>query len=72
LGYLLARALGCYGIKKKILFAAAASICCAYGISDELHQFFVPYRCTSVMDMVVDGIGSLMGIGVYLKQKGIT
>ena len=71
LGYLLARALGCYRIKKKILFAAAASICCAYGMSDELHQFFVPYRCTSLMDVIVDGIGSSMGIGIYLKQKGL-
>lgn len=69
LGYLLARALGRYQIKKKRLFLTAALICVAYGLSDELHQFFVPNRCTSLMDVIVDGMGSSLGIGIYLKRK---
>jgi len=56
-------------VKKKKLFITAAFICFAYGLSDELHQFFVPDRCTSLMDVIVDGIGSSLGIGIYLKQK---
>ncbi len=71
LGYLLARALGRYQVQKKKLFITAAFICFAYGLSDELHQFFVPDRCTSLMDVIVDGIGSSLGIGMYLKRKGL-
>ena len=69
LGYLLARALGRYHLRKKVLFITAVSICFVYGISDELHQFFVPNRCTSFMDVVADGMGSSLGIWIYIKQK---
>ena len=69
LGYLLARALGHHRLKKKMLFITAVSICFVYGVSDELHQFFVPHRCTSFMDVVADGIGSAVGIWIYIKQE---
>ena len=71
LGYLLARALGYYHFKKKTLFIIAVSICFIYGVSDELHQFFVPYRCPSVIDIIADGIGSAIGVGIYVKQRSI-
>ena len=71
LGYLLARALGCCHLRKKILFITAFSGCLVYGISDELHQLFVPHRCTSIMDVIADGVGSFTGIWIYNKQKGI-
>ncbi len=43
------------------------SICAstAYGISDEIHQFFVPYRTADVMDVLADMIGSCAGVMVY-------
>ena len=69
LGYLLARTLGRYRLRKKVLFIATVSICFVYGISDELHQFFVPNRCTSFMDVVADGMGSSLGIWIYIKHK---
>lgn len=69
LGYLLARALGHYHLKKKVLLISVVFICFAYGVSDELHQFFVPHRCASFMDVVADGIGSSIGIGIYIRQK---
>jgi VanZ family protein len=39
------------------------SILCAglYGISDELHQHFVPYRSAEVLDVLADIIGSVIG-----------
>ncbi len=34
-----------------------------YGISDELHQAFVPGRQPSAGDLVVDGVGAAMALG---------
>lgn len=31
-----------------------------YGITDEIHQFFVPYRDTSALDAVIDGCGVVL------------
>ena len=33
-----------------------------YGISDELHQSFVPTRDSSVIDVLSDSVGALLGI----------
>jgi len=71
LGYLLARALGQYQLKRRVLFMTAVSVCFVYGISDEFHQFFVPNRCSSVVDIIADVIGSSLGIGIYIKQRSI-
>ncbi|MEH7235247.1 VanZ family protein [Bacillus sp. JJ1562] len=43
---------------KTSILAAALSI--AYGFSDELHQYFVPYRSATVIDLVKDTIGVLV------------
>lgn len=42
--------------RKAYLLAIAISI--LYGITDELHQFFVPERVCSGLDVLFDGIGS--------------
>ncbi|MDD2689359.1 MAG: VanZ family protein [Candidatus Omnitrophica bacterium] len=36
-----------------------------YAISDEWHQSFVPHRNVSASDVLVDGMGSLMGGLIY-------
>ena len=43
------------------------SILCSslYGISDELHQHFVPFRNADLMDALADIIGSVWGVYVY-------
>ena len=69
LGYLVARAFGYNLYKKKVLFLRAFSVCLLFGISDEFHQWFVPYRVLSVMDMLADVTGSFLGIGIYLTQR---
>ncbi|WP_257215829.1 VanZ family protein [Fredinandcohnia onubensis] len=38
----------------------SAVIAIAYGFSDELHQYFVPYRSATVIDLVKDSIGVLV------------
>jgi VanZ family protein len=32
-----------------------------YGMTDELHQYFVPGRVASLLDLTADGLGSLLG-----------
>ena len=36
-----------------------------YGISDEIHQAFVPGRDCNVFDLMADSIGSLIGVFTY-------
>ena len=36
-----------------------------YGISDEIHQHYVPYRDADVMDALADIIGSIFGVYIY-------
>ncbi|MFH1413769.1 MAG: VanZ family protein [Candidatus Omnitrophota bacterium] len=43
-----------------------------YGVTDEFHQAFVPYRYFSGMDMFFNGIGSLIGGLVNPVRKTIS
>ncbi|MGP1909946.1 VanZ family protein [Metabacillus sp. JX24] len=43
---------------KASVFAAVISI--LYGATDEIHQYFVPYRSATVIDLVKDAIGVLV------------
>ncbi|TAK63425.1 MAG: hypothetical protein EPO24_04255 [Bacteroidetes bacterium] len=50
---------------KRFLFSFLITI--SYGISDEIHQSFIPGRFLDKYDMLADGIGALLaGIVVYL------
>ncbi|MBE4907297.1 VanZ family protein [Bacillus luteolus] len=52
----------------------AAAIAISYGFIDELHQYFVPYRSATVIDIVKDTIGVLVAYYLirrfYLTKKG--
>lgn len=50
-------------LSKVILFTIIFGI--VYGITDELHQAFVPDRTASGLDVIIDGIGSFIGSIVY-------
>jgi VanZ family protein len=69
LGFFFARALkNTFSILKRwhlVIFAALFGL--AYGISDEFHQLFTPYRCVSGMDIFVDTLGSFIGGLLYKK-----
>src|SRR5690606_18555072 len=43
----------------------------AYGITDEIHQAFVPGRFASVGDLVADALGAALGAGLvaYLVRR---
>ena len=71
LGYLVARAFGYDLHERQILFVRSFVICVLYAISDELHQWFVPNRVVSFMDLLADITGSVFGIGIYIKQRKV-
>ncbi len=45
-----------------ILGIALASL---YGISDEIHQIFVPDRVADIYDVIADILGSMIGVMLY-------
>lgn len=55
----------------KAVSAAALSIvfCVLYGASDEFHQSFIPGRYSSGIDVLIDGIGSVIGSLIYSAVK---
>lgn len=68
LGILWFRALKTSGANIGRIAIAAFAITFLYGLSDEIHQYFVPERDASVFDAVADGLGGWMGIWLY---KGV-
>ncbi len=61
------------GLKRKVtgkalVWGAVFSI--VYAVSDELHQFFVPERSASAVDLISDAAGVLLGMAcIFLAQK---
>lgn len=63
LGALLARAFLGAGARTAILWAGLLGA--AYGLTDEVHQYFVPSRSAEVLDAVADAAGSFLGAWLY-------
>jgi len=71
LGALFLRAFKTTGLKNNpnlliILSIYASSF---YGISDELHQYFVPCRNADIMDALADILGSICGVFLFQKFR---
>ena len=41
-----------------------------YGLSDEIHQYFVPSRNADMIDIIADAAGSISGIIIYSLISG--
>jgi len=67
LGALFLRAFNTLRIKDNLKLAMILSITLSslYGISDEIHQHYVPYRDADVMDVLADILGSIFGAYIY-------
>lgn len=57
-----------WSIYKCVGISVAAA--CLYGISDELHQHFVPTRIASGWDVLSDSIGAFIGAIIYKNKSG--
>lgn len=70
-GVLLVNALCHHMSLRKACFAAL--VCASvYGITDELHQYFVPERMCDSVDWLVDTVGASIGVGLsclVLRRK---
>jgi len=63
LGFLFYRAYGKTVTQRQVfrLFIISGLSAMLYGISDEIHQFFVPSRTADIIDMMADTVGGFMG-----------
>lgn len=62
-GALLANALRCHLSLRRACFVAI--VCAsAYGVTDEIHQLFVPGRMCDPVDWLVDTVGATVGAGL--------
>jgi VanZ family protein len=68
-GLLLSRALLYSGKARFVLFATTIGF--MYGISDELHQYFVPGRTSSLLDVTADGLGSFLGSYLFYSARPV-
>ena len=69
LAFLVVRAFSFYRDPTSRLFWAAFAVCFLYGISDEIHQLFVPGRGFQYIDILMDGVGALIGLTVYALHR---
>ncbi|MBI5048417.1 MAG: VanZ family protein [Deltaproteobacteria bacterium] len=68
LGIIWFRALNTVSVNSKQIVFVAFAITFLYGISDEIHQHFVPNRNSSIYDAIADGIGAWVGIWLYKRR----
>jgi VanZ family protein len=55
------------GWRMRVCFLTAALFATLYGVSDELHQYFVPGRTADVYDVLADGAGAVLAPAVLLR-----
>ncbi|MGH7497104.1 MAG: VanZ family protein [bacterium] len=69
LGFLLRRALtrSKTSIPERRLFLLTLLIGSLYGVSDEIHQYFVPGRSPDWRDWIADSIGVALGAWIFSK-----
>ena len=54
-----------FGTKHKFIMAASIFLTGLYGVSDELHQLYVPHRNGSIQDALFDFLGAIFGAYLY-------
>ena len=59
-GLLLLCAMRASKVRRPVMFAVLVGV--AYGLSDELHQAFIPGRIASGWDVFFDSLGTIIGV----------
>lgn len=67
LGILVYNVVMLYNIDNKKIFLISILFCIIYACSDEIHQLFVIGRSGELRDVLIDTIGSLLGILIVSK-----
>lgn len=70
LGILIYIFIDTYNIKHKILISIILS--CLFACTDEIHQLFVDGRTGSILDVLLDTIGSTVGILILNSKRILT
>lgn len=70
-GILIANCVYQFCSEEKRVIATSAIIGILYATSDEIHQLMVPGRSGSIKDVIIDSIGILTGIALFLLAKEI-
>ena len=60
-----------FGTPLKLRYFLPAAIVFGYAGTDELHQYFVPDRCCSFKDVLIDTAGGLTGIVIIILCRYI-
>lgn len=56
------------GLLKLAILTIALTL--GYGISDEIHQYFIPARQSDIWDVIADGSGALLAMtAVFIKRR---
>jgi VanZ family protein len=58
-------------IRARPAFFLAALAATAYGLSDEVHQAFVPQREADGFDLLADAVGAMLGAGFGLSVRAV-
>jgi polysaccharide biosynthesis protein VpsQ len=69
--FLIILALLSYGHLRKWKEILAINISLLYGLTDEIHQLFVPFRSFSILDLIKNSVGVLV-IWYFIHQKYFT
>lgn len=69
LAFLIARALGFSRFLSWETLSLAFAVTILYGVSDEIHQIFVSNRGFQWYDILMDGLGALIGLGMFALHR---
>jgi VanZ family protein len=74
LGVLFLRAFKTSRIKNNVKLMVILSVVLSslYGVSDEIHQYFVPFREADLLDVLADTLGGILGVYIYQAIAGRT
>lgn len=61
LAFCVAQSLKFHIHRPRVLLLSAWAIASLYGVTDEIHQFFVPDRVMAFLDILINAVGALAG-----------